>query len=67
MDAGFRKNNISLLRDMVMQMAPITIRNRLNRANIAAATLRSDQRRKVLFKTMETWEQLFKNIIVSIT
>lgn len=44
MDAGFRKNRISLLRDMVMQMAPIAIRKRLNKANIAAATLRSDQK-----------------------
>lgn len=40
-DAGLRKNRISLLRAIVMQMAPITIRNRLNRASIAAATFRS--------------------------
>lgn len=37
---------ISLLRDMVMQMAPITIRNRLNRANMAAATFRSAHRKR---------------------
>lgn len=41
-----RKKMISLLRDMVMQMAPITIRNRLNRANMAAATFRSAHRKK---------------------
>lgn len=40
-DAGLRKKRISLLRDMVMHMAPITIRNRLNRANMAATTFRS--------------------------
>lgn len=45
-DAGLRKKMISLLRDMVMQMAPITIRNRLNRANMAAATFRSAHRKK---------------------
>lgn len=41
MDAGLRKKRISLLSDMVMQMAPITIRNRLNMANMAAAMFRS--------------------------
>lgn len=49
MDAGFRKNRISLLRDMVMQMAPITIRKRLNKANMAAATLRSDRKETTVF------------------
>lgn len=42
-DAGLRKNRISLLRAMLMQMVPITIRNRLNRDSMAAATFRSDQ------------------------
>ena len=45
-DAGLRKNRISLLRDMVMQMAPITIRNRLTRANMAVAMFRSVQERR---------------------
>lgn len=45
-DAGLRKNRISLLRDMVMQTAPITIRNRLKRANMAVATFRSAQGRR---------------------
>lgn len=39
--AGLRKKRISLLSDMVMQMAPITIRKRLNMANMAVATFRS--------------------------
>lgn len=43
-DAGLRKKRISLLRDIVMHIAPITIRNRLKRANMAAATFRSAQR-----------------------
>lgn len=41
MDAGLRKKRISLLSDMVMQMAPITIRKRLNMANMAVAMFRS--------------------------
>lgn len=41
MEAGLRKKRISLLSDMVMQMAPITIRKRLNMANMAVATFRS--------------------------
>lgn len=41
MDAGLRKKRISLLSDMVMQMAPITIRKRLNMASMAVATFRS--------------------------
>lgn len=45
-DAGFRKKRTSLLMDMEMQIAPITIRKRLKRANMAAATFRSGQRRK---------------------
>lgn len=45
-DAGFRKNRISLLSAMVMQMAPITIRTRLKRANMAAATFRSAEGRR---------------------
>lgn len=40
-EAGLRKNRTSLLSDMVMQTAPIAIRNRLNMASMAAATLRS--------------------------
>lgn len=45
-DAGLRKKRISLLRDIVMHIAPITIRNRLNRANMAAATFRSAQEKE---------------------
>lgn len=45
-DAGLRKKRISLLRDIVMHIAPITIRNRLKRANMAAATFRSAQRER---------------------
>lgn len=41
MDAGLRKKRISLLSDIVMHMAPITIRKRLNMANMAVATFRS--------------------------
>lgn len=41
MDAGLRKKRISLLSDMVMHMAPITIRKRLNMANMAVAMFRS--------------------------
>lgn len=41
MDAGFRKNRISLLSDIVMHMAPITIRKRLNMASMAVAMFRS--------------------------
>lgn len=41
MDAGLRKKRISLLSDMVMQMAPITIRKRLNMAIMAVAMFRS--------------------------
>lgn len=45
--AGFRKKRISLLRDIVMHIAPITIKNRLKSANIAAATFRSAQRKRM--------------------
>lgn len=41
----YKAGSISLLRAMVMQMTPITIRNRLNRANMAAATFRSAQKK----------------------
>lgn len=41
MDAGLRKKRISLLSDMVMQTAPITIRKRLNITNMAVAMFRS--------------------------
>lgn len=40
-DAGLRKKRISLLSDMVMQTAPISIRKRLNMAAMAVATFRS--------------------------
>lgn len=40
-DAGLRKKRISLLRDMMMHMAPMAIRNRLNSTSMAAATFRS--------------------------
>lgn len=42
-EAGLRKKRISLLRLMVMQMAPITMRKRLNMVNMAAATFRSER------------------------
>lgn len=66
-DAGLRKNRISLLRDMVMQMAPITIRNRLNRANMAAATFRSARGRRAVLQRVEVggviWSTGSKNLL----
>lgn len=40
-EAGLRKNGTPLLRDMAIQMEPITIMVRLKRAKIAAARFRS--------------------------
>lgn len=40
-EAGLRKKGTPLLRDMAIQMEPITIMVRLKRAKIAAARFRS--------------------------
>lgn len=40
-EAGLRKKGTPLLRDMVIQMEPMTIMVRLKRAEIAAARFRS--------------------------
>lgn len=50
--AGFRKKRISLLRDMVMQTAPIAIRKRLKRASMAAATFRPAHRKRSCDETL---------------
>lgn len=44
-EAGLRKNGTPLLRDMVIQMDPITIMVRLKRAKTAAARFRSVESR----------------------
>lgn len=58
-DAGLRKKRISLLRDIVMHIAPITIRNRLKRANMAAATFRSAEREREQHCLYELSQVLF--------
>ncbi len=53
-EAGLRKNGTPLLRDMAIQMEPITIMVRLKRAKMAAARFRSvKESRKTLKEKRE--------------